>query len=136
MLPLLLPLDALELPGGERPLVEPHLALCDDDPVPGPVLRFRCPVRESGDHTIGSGILKHLPDLPLSLHLGVVAVVDLQPSIPEIPHLVTHRIQEIPVMAHHQEGTGVFLECGFHRRPGEDVQIVRGFVQDQEVPLF
>jgi hypothetical protein len=64
---------------------------------------------------------------------AVVAAVAHQPGVVDVQRDVGDGVEELPVVADHDEGAGVALEPGFEPDQGVEVQVVGGFVEEQQV---
>lgn len=79
------------------------------------------------------GQLAFVAFLALAEEVGVIAFVGDQTAFGDFVHLVDDFVHELPVMGDHEESAGIAFEVVLEPEQGEEIQVVGGFVEEEEV---
>ena len=66
---------------------------------------------------------------------GVVAGVEGQPAARHVENALGHRVEQVPVVAHHHERPGITLEVRLQPHGGFEIEMVRRLVEQQQIGL-
>ena len=78
-----------------------------------------------GRETLGMGLRE----------AGVVAGIEGQPPARHVENAVRHRVEQIPVVAHHHQRPGIAFEIRLQPHGGFEIEMVRRLVEQQQVGL-